>query len=74
MGCGATSRSPEQEQMWNTIIEAFDKIPEPAQPAFLSTFRPAAEDSARETLSGSELSEQLEFIAELDSELRKRKK
>ena len=74
MGCGATSRSPEQEQMWNTTIEAFDKIPEAAQPAFLSTFRPAAENSASENLSGSELSEQLEFIAELDAELRKRKK
>ncbi|MBQ11785.1 MAG: hypothetical protein CMJ45_09570, partial [Planctomyces sp.] len=65
---------PEQEKMWNATIEAFDKFPEAGQSGFLSTFRPAAENSAKENLSGSELGERLEFIAELDAELRKRKK
>ena len=74
MGCGVSSRSPEQEKMWTSTIDGFDNTPKAAQPVFLSTFRPAAESSARENFSGSELSEQLEFIAELDAELRKRKK
>ena len=74
LGCGNQARSPEQERIWNATIEAFDNIPEAAQSGFLSTFRPAAENAAKNNLSGSELSERLEFIAELDAELRKRKK
>jgi hypothetical protein len=73
-GCGKQARSPEQEQMWNTTIKAFDTIPEAAQSGFLTTFRPAAENAARNNLSGSELRDHMEFIAELDKELRKRKK
>ena len=74
LGCGNQARSPEQEKVWNTTIKAFDNMSETAQPVFLSTFRPAAENAARKNLSGSELSERLEFVAELDAELRKRKK
>ncbi|MEO2022138.1 MAG: hypothetical protein ABGX05_09935 [Pirellulaceae bacterium] len=74
LGCGNQARSPELEKAWTTTIELFDSFPEAAQTGFLSTFRPSAESAARKNLSGSELSERLEFIAELDAELRKRQK
>ena len=74
LGCGNQTRNPELTKAWNTTIEAFDSLPEAGQDGFLLTFRPAAESAAQQNLSGSELSERLEFIAELDAELRKRKK
>jgi hypothetical protein len=47
----ATSRSPEQEKMWNTTIDTSANISEAEQPRFLSTFRPVAENSAMQPMA-----------------------
>ena len=65
---------PQLEAMRNEVVELFDSFDAVNQDAFLQTFRSSAESGAESALSGSELSERLEFIAELEAELRKRKK
>ena len=72
LGCGA--RDPALDQAWDTTVGIFDSLPASEQVGFLQTFRPSAESTAKNTFSGSQLSERLAFIAELDAELRKRRK
>lgn len=74
VGCGEQTRDPALDQMWDSTVEIFDSLSAVEQAGFLTTFRPTAESSAENNLSGNELSERLAFIAELDAELRRRKK
>ena len=74
LGCGDQSRDPALDQAWDATVEIFDNLPASEQDGFLQTFRPSAESSAKTTFSGSDLRERLAFIAELDAELRERKK
>jgi hypothetical protein len=74
LGCGDQTRDPALDQAWDTTVKIFDSIPASEQVGFLQTFRPSAESTAKKTFSGSELSERLAFIAELDAELRARRK
>lgn len=73
-GCGDQARDAALDQAWDSTVEVFDTLPASEQDGFLQTFRPSAESAASKNLSGSALSERLEFIADLDAELRKRKK
>ena len=78
LGCKDNSRDPQLEeqlnQARNEVIELFDSYSAENQDGFLLTFRPSAEATAKQTFTGKELSERLEFIAELEAELLKRKK
>jgi len=74
LGCADQARDAALDQMWDSTVELFDGLPADAQDGFLTTFRSSAESSAKTNLSGSVLSARLDFIAELDAELRRRKK
>ena len=78
LGCKDKPRDPQLEeqltQVKNEVIELFDSYSAENQDGFLLTFRPSAEATAKQTFTGKELSERLEFIAELEADLLKRKK
>lgn len=74
VGCGGSKLDPALQKVRDDTIHVFDKLSAVEQAGFLTTFRPVAEKTARETFTGSELKARLKFIKELDDDLRKRKK
>ena len=76
LGCKDKSRDPQvEEEIRSQVFELFDSLDSAeGQEGFLLTFRPSAEATAKETFTGKQLSGRLEFIAELEAELRNRMK
>ena len=74
LGCKDKSRDPQvEEEIRSQVFQLFDSLDSAEeQEGFLLTFRPSAEASAKEAFTGKQLSGRLEFLAELEAELRNR--
>ena len=74
--CGDSAKTydPQLMEAREATITMFDALPAVEQGGFLATFKPSADYTASQAFTGQDLDDRLEFIRDLDSELRSRRK
>ena len=74
--CGDSAKTydPALTAVREQTIAIFDSMPADEQSGFLTTFKTSAVNAASQTFTGQALDDRLEFISDLDRELRSRRK